>query len=66
MEIHEVGGIHEGHVERILNLLKISYSHLVLDLSKALLPTDLMALRMADQILLVAQLELAAFAMWCG
>lgn len=60
LEISEVGVIHEGHVERILNLLKISYSHLVLDLSKSLLPTDLMALRMADLILLVAQLELSS------
>jgi pilus assembly protein CpaE len=60
LEIAEVGFIHEQHVERILNLLKISYTHLVLDLSKCLLPTDLMALRMADQILLVAQLELSS------
>jgi pilus assembly protein CpaE len=60
LEIAEVGGIHEGHVERILNLLKISYTHLVLDLSKSLLPTDLMALRMADLILLTAQLELSS------
>jgi pilus assembly protein CpaE len=60
LEISQVGVIHEQHVERIINLLKLSYSHLVLDLSKALLPTDLMALRMADQILLVAQLELAS------
>jgi pilus assembly protein CpaE len=60
LEIAEVGVIHEGHVERIVNLLKISYSHLVLDLSKCLLPTDLMALRMADVILLVAQLELSS------
>jgi pilus assembly protein CpaE len=60
MEIAEGGIVHEQHVERILNLLKISYTHLVLDLSKALLPTDLMALRMADVILLVAQLELAS------
>src|SRR5206468_8408445 len=37
-----------------------SHSHLVLDLSKALTPTDLTALRMADQILLVAQLELGS------
>ena len=43
LELSEVGSIHEGHVERIMNLLKISYSHLVLDLSKALLPTDIMA-----------------------
>jgi pilus assembly protein CpaE len=60
LEIAEAGIILEGHVERVLNLLRISYSHLILDLSKSLLPTDLMALRMADQILLVAQLELAS------
>lgn len=60
LEIHEIGGIHEGHVERILNLLKISYTHLVLDLSKALLPTDLMALRMSNLILLICQLELSS------
>src|SRR5262249_26556843 len=60
LEIHEIGGIHEGHVERILNLLKISYPHLILDLSKALLPTDLMALRMSNLILLMAQLELSS------
>jgi pilus assembly protein CpaE len=60
LEIHEIGGIHEGHVERILNLLKISYTHLVLDLSKALLPTDLMALRMSNLVLLLAQLELSS------
>ncbi len=60
VELSEVGTIHEGHVERILNLLKISYSHLVLDLSKALLPTDIMSLRMSDCILLVTQLELSS------
>ena len=60
LEIQEIGVLHEGHIERILNLLKVSYSHLVLDLSKCLLPTDMMALRMADVILLTAQLELSS------
>lgn len=60
LEMHEVGGIHEGHVERILNLVKMSYSHLIVDLSKGLLPTDLMALRMSNTILLVCQLELSS------
>jgi len=60
LEIQEIGVLHEGHIERILNLLRISYSHLVLDLSKALLPTDMMAMRMADVILLTAQLELSS------
>jgi pilus assembly protein CpaE len=60
VEIQEVSVLHEGHIERILNLLKISYSHLVLDLSKALLPTDMMAMRLADTILLTAQLEMSS------
>lgn len=60
LELTDIGVIHEGHIERILNLLKISYTHLILDLSKALLPTDLMGLRMSDMILLVAQLELSS------
>lgn len=60
LEINDIGVIHEGHVERVLNLLKISYSHLIIDLSKSLLPTDLIALRMADMILLTAQLELSS------
>lgn len=60
LEIHDITVIHENHVERILNLLRISYSHLVLDLSKTLQPTDLMGLRMADKILLVCQLELSS------
>jgi pilus assembly protein CpaE len=60
LELHEISGIHEGHIERVLNLLKISYSHLILDLSKGLLPTDLMALRMSNLVLLVAQLELSS------
>ncbi len=60
LEIHDITVIHEVHVERILNLLRISYTHLVLDLSKTLQPTDLMGLRMADKILLVCQLELSS------
>ncbi len=60
LEIQDIGLLHEGHVERILNLLKISYTHLVLDLSKCMLPTDLMALRLSDTILLTAQLELSS------
>ena len=60
IEIADVGLIHEGHVERILNLLKISYSHLVLDLTKSLQPPDLLALRMSDTILMTAQLELSS------
>jgi pilus assembly protein CpaE len=60
LQIADVGVIHEDHLARIINLLKISHTHLVLDLSKALMPTDMAGLRLADHILLLAQLELAS------
>jgi pilus assembly protein CpaE len=60
LEIIEYTDVHEQHVERILNLLRMNYSYLVLDLSKTLLPTDRAALRQADVILLVAQLTLGS------
>jgi pilus assembly protein CpaE len=60
MQMQDVGLIHEDHLQRLLNLLRASYTHLILDLSKGLTPTDLTALRMADIILLIAQLELSS------
>ena len=52
--------IREEHLQRLINLLRASYTHLLLDLSKSFSPTDVTALRMADVILLVAQLELSS------
>jgi pilus assembly protein CpaE len=60
LQMADVTVIQPAHVERVLNLLRINYTHLVLDLSKGLTPTDLVALDMADMILLVAQLELSS------
>jgi pilus assembly protein CpaE len=60
LQIADVRVVHEDHLARIINLLKVSHTHLILDLSKALIPTDLAALRLADQILLMAQLELGS------
>jgi pilus assembly protein CpaE len=60
LQMADVTVIQPAHVERVLNLLRINYTHLVLDLSKGLTPTDLVALDMADIILLVAQLELSS------
>ena len=42
----------------MIGLLKATFSHLVLDLSKGYSPIDLVALEMATHILLVAQLDL--------
>jgi pilus assembly protein CpaE len=60
MQMQDVGLIHEDHLQRLLNLLRAAYTHVILDLSKGLTPTDLTALRMADVILLIAQLELSS------
>jgi pilus assembly protein CpaE len=59
VQISDLEGIQGAHVERVLNLLKLSYTHLILDLSKRFTPVDMAALAVADVILLVTQLELA-------
>jgi pilus assembly protein CpaE len=60
VQMADIGIIQPAHVERVLNLLRINYTHLILDVSKGLSPTDLVALDMADVILLVAQCELSS------
>jgi pilus assembly protein CpaE len=52
--------IREEHLQRIINLLRASYTHIILDLSKSFSPVDITAMRMADNILLVAQLDLSS------
>src|SRR5438105_2746250 len=39
VQMSEMGEIQPAHVERILNLLRLNYTHLILDLSKCLTPT---------------------------
>jgi pilus assembly protein CpaE len=60
VQMEDAALIREDHLQRVIGLLRASYSHLVLDLSKSFSPTDVTALRMADVILLVAQLELSS------
>lgn len=60
MQIDDVDLIREDHLQRLIGLLRASYSHLILDLSKGFTANDKTALRMADVILLVAQLELSS------
>src|SRR5262249_13924903 len=52
--------IREWRLQRLTNILRGSYSHLILDVSKSFSPTDVTGLRMADRILLVAQLDLSS------
>jgi pilus assembly protein CpaE len=60
VQMEDIAMIHEDHLQRLLGLLRASYTHLILDLSKRFTPMDLMAMRAADVILLVAQLELTS------
>lgn len=60
VQMEDIALIHEDHLARVIGLLRASYSHLVFDLSKRFTPTDWTALRMADVVLLVTQLELTS------
>jgi pilus assembly protein CpaE len=60
VQLEDASLIREDHLQRVIGLLRASYTHLVLDLSKSFSPTDVTALRMADIILLVAQLDLSS------
>lgn len=60
VQLEDVALIRDEHLQRVIGLLRASYSHLVLDLSKGFTPPDVTALHMADVILLVAQLELSS------
>jgi pilus assembly protein CpaE len=60
VQLEDAGLIQEEHLQRVLGLLKVTYSHVILDLSKSYRPTDFAAMQAADIVLLVAQLELAS------
>lgn len=60
VRIEDLNLIHEEHLQRAINLLRASYTHLLLDLSKSFSVTDMTAMHMANIILLVTQLELSS------
>jgi pilus assembly protein CpaE len=60
VQMEDASLIREDHLQRVIGLLRASYTHLILDLSKSLSANDMTALKMADVILLVAQLELSS------
>jgi pilus assembly protein CpaE len=60
VQMEDASMIREEHLQRVIGLLRASYTHLVLDLSKSFTPNDVTAMRMADVILLVGQLELSS------
>src|SRR6266852_3934369 len=60
VQIEDAGIIREEHVQRVIGLLRASYTHLILDLSTGFSATDVTSLRAADIILLVTQLDLSS------
>jgi pilus assembly protein CpaE len=60
VQLEDAALIREEHLQRVIGLLRASYTHLIIDLSKSFSPTDVTAMRMADVILLVAQLDLSS------
>ena len=62
------GTITADDLRRVIGLLKATFTHLVLDLSKGYSPLDMVALEMANHILLITQLDLPCLpcGTWCG
>jgi pilus assembly protein CpaE len=60
VQMEDVSLIKEEHLQRVIGLLRASFTHLILDLSKGFTATDMTALQMADKVLLVTQLELCS------
>ena len=58
MDLNDIPYITPENIGRVVGLLKVTFSHLVLDLSKSFTPVDLAALELADSILLVTLLDL--------
>src|SRR5205807_6169366 len=58
VQIEDANLIREDHLQRVIGLLRASYTHLVLDLRKSFSPTDVTALRLAEVILLDCQREM--------
>ena len=58
VQLEDVGLITAEDLQRVIGLLKATFTHVVLDLSKGYSAIDLMALEMANTIILVTQLDL--------
>jgi pilus assembly protein CpaE len=58
VQLEDISLITPDDLQRVIGLLKATFTHLVLDLSKAYTATDLVALEMANHILLLTQLDL--------
>jgi pilus assembly protein CpaE len=58
VQLQDTAHITADDLTRVLGLLKASFTHMILDLSKGYSPLDMVALKSAKDILLVTQLDL--------
>jgi pilus assembly protein CpaE len=58
MQLEDAQLVTPENLQRVIGLLKTSFTHIVLDTSKSFSPLDMQALQMANDVLMVTQLDL--------
>jgi pilus assembly protein CpaE len=58
VELHDTLSITSENIRKVISLLKASFTHLVIDLSKTYSAVDMAAIEASGQVLLVTQLDL--------
>ncbi len=58
VQLQDCAEITTENLRRVFGLLRASFTHVVLDISKSFTPVDLTALELADDVLLIVQLDL--------
>ena len=58
VQLEDTKLITEEDLQRVIGLLKATFTHLIIDTSKSYSPLDMIALEMANHVLLVTQLDL--------
>jgi pilus assembly protein CpaE len=60
VQIEDASLIQPEHITRVINLLKMTFTHIILDLSKGYRPIDFAAMNSSDEIMLVTQLDVSS------
>jgi len=58
VQLDDVASVTPEDLTRVIGLMKASFSHVLLDLSKSYSPLDMAAIEQADHVLLITQLDL--------
>lgn len=60
VQIEDASLIQHDHITRVIHLLRMSFTHIIIDLSKGYQPIDFVSLQLADEIFLVTQLDVSS------